>query len=264
MALDTESSSQFADSDDDDDGAPTKKPKKKTSDGPDVDMYKSALSFKAGKGSNTSLYYVNYNTAKSGDGLDFDQKHKLAADIAAAECEEKSLKHLLTTTRLATEKLLTEPKNDELNNRLLESEVEMTDLLDKICAARKLTVNEAHKTNTKKRIEHYAAFWRKRRRICMDFLFLMEETSDGLISAKKCLAGDGPIDCESDELIAKNVVAFGKSKRANVGGLKATFANTAAKSVTGVPPSDGFVAMLMDSKGTLKRVYLDEPVTAPK
>jgi hypothetical protein len=260
MALDTDASTQFADSDDDEE-APKKKSKK--DDTAEAVPYKGSLSFKAGKGSNSSLYYTNYNTAKNGDGLDREEKNKLATDLAAAEAEEAALKQTLATMRSMTTKLLSEPFNEEATARLEKEEAELSDLQEELEAARKLKVNEKHKEQTKRRIENMATFWRKRRRICMDFLISMEEVTDGTISAKKCLAGDGQIELDSDEAVAKAAIEYAKKKRAgpkSLGGKKLSFAKTSATtSKSGsIPPSESFVAVLLDSQGCVQRVHLDD------
>lgn len=254
MALDTDSSTQFAD-DEDEDEEPAKKVAKPKKENPEAVPYKNSLSFKAGKGSNTSLYYVNYNTAKGGDGLDRDSKNLLASNMATADAEESVLKQTLAALRAETEKLLSEPKNEELLGRLDREETELGALTEKLTAARKLKVNEAHKATTKKRIEHYATFWRKRRRLCVDFLFTMEEATDGQINAKKCLAGDGQVDCESDELVAKQAIDYAKSKSNSHGPKKLVSSRTSAISQNGIQPSESFVAVLLDAKGSVERVH---------
>jgi predicted protein tyrosine phosphatase len=256
MALDTDASIQFAESDEEDEGKP-KSSSKSTKKEIETAPYKNSLSFKAGKGSNSSLYYVNYNVAKNGDGLDREQKNQLASDIAAAEAEESALKEMLGTLRTTTEKLLAEPKNVDLSQRLECEDAEMADLLEQLTSARKLTVNEKHKAATKKRIEHLTAVWRKRRRICMDFLFTMEEATEGQICGKKCLVGDGQIDCESDELVAKQAIDYAKSKRQKVGTKKLGFAKADTLSKGGIQPSESFVAVLLDSKGDVERVHFE-------
>jgi hypothetical protein len=41
----------------------------------------------------------------------------------------------------------------------------------------------------------------------------VEDGSEGVISAKKCCSGDGQIDIESDEIVVKNAIEYGKKKR---------------------------------------------------
>jgi hypothetical protein len=50
-------------------------------------------------------------------------------------------------------------------------------LQDQAEAGRKLKVNEQHKQQIKRRIEAITTVWRKRRRICVDFLIAMEDNT---------------------------------------------------------------------------------------
>ena len=114
----------------------------------------------------------------------------------------------------------------------------------------------------KRRIDTMVTHWRKRRRICMDFLFSMEEHTDGTISAKKCLQGDGAIELESDEVVAKRAVEYAKKKRnrPTLGAKRAVRSSkTAYKSkIPGIEPTESFVAVLLDSQGSVKRVHTDD------
>lgn len=262
MALDTDASTQFADSDDEDEPKKKKsKPKKEPSDA-EANSYKGSLSFKSGKGTSSSLYYVNYATAKNGDGLEPDEKTKLSAALATAQAEEAALKASLKKTQAETAKLLSEPTNEEANARLEKEEAELLDLQEQLEAARKLKVNEKHKQQTKRRIDNMATYWRKRRRICMDFMIAMEENTDGTISAKKCFAGDGQIELDSDEAVAKGAIEYGKKKRSRPmhAGAKRSIKSTklSKNSKAGIPPSESFVAVLLDTQGCVERVHLDD------
>lgn len=259
MALDTDASTQFAESDNDE--APNQSKKEESSE---ILPYKGSLSFKAGKGSNSSLYYVNYSTAKNGNGLERGEKNELAANLAAAEAEEAALKQKIADMRSTTAKLLSEPTNEEAKARLETAEADLTKIQEKLDAARMLKVNEKHKMQTKRRVENMTTFWRKRRRMCMDFLISMEEVTDGTISAKKCLTGDGQIDVDSDEAVAKVAIEYGKKKRVAPKGLegkKFSFAKNNAsnsKKLSGISPSESFVAVLLDSQGCVQRVHLND------
>jgi len=247
----------FADSDDEEEGkkAATKKPK--ASD----DLYAGSLSFKAGKSSNTCLYYVEYSKLKNnGNGLDPHDRNELASELSKAESEEAALKTTLQQMTVETAKLLSEPTNEEATARLETEEAALAGLKSQVEEGRKLKVNEKHKQQTKRRIDNMATQWRKRRRICMDFLISMEENTDGTISAKKCLAGDGQIEIDSDEAVAKASVEYGKKKRARpMGKKKTSMATKSGKTEgSGVPPSESFVAVMLDSQGCVQRVHLDE------
>lgn len=242
MTMGSDHSDQFADSDDD---QPKKKKIKKVDSS---DPYKNSLSFKSGKGPNSSLYYVNYATAKNGDGLELDEKNKLLTDLSLAK---EAVTKLTTTCKeidVQTKQLLSEPTNEEAKIALVKEELELADLQEKITTARKLQVNEGHKKKTKQRITKMTAYWRTRRRVCKSFMVDLEELTDGAITAKKCFAGDGQIELDSDEAVAKGAVAYAQQKKAKV---------TRRKSVhkSGVPPSESFVAVLMNTQGLVSRVH---------
>lgn len=255
MALDKDTTAQFEDSDDED--APKKSSKKEPSD---ADPYKGSLAFKAGKGSNSSLYFVNYNVAKNGNGLDGEEKSKLASDFANAEAEMESLKHSIKSMTATTAKLLSEPTNEEADGRLAKEESELAVLKEQVEEARKLKVNEKLKKQTKKRIETMTSFWRKRRRICMDFLIAMEENTDGTVSMKKCLKGDGQIDIDSDEVVASGAIEYHKNKKSSGPGLlgKKRKFTKAKPTSAGLAPTEDFVAVILDNKGLVQRVHADD------
>jgi hypothetical protein len=259
MALD-KVEADFADSDDED-TAPKKKPAK-TSD----DLYAGSLAFKSAKSSNASLYYVDHSKLKNnGDGLERDQRNDLMGDVAKTDAELTALKTNVKTMTTETEKLLSQPTNEEATSRLETEESTLTDLQEKVEGGRKLKVNEKHKQQTKRRIDNMTVQWRKRRRMCMDFLIAMEENTDGTVSLKKCLKGEGQIDIDSDEAVAANAVAYGKSKRAQpmVGKKRPLVASkkvpgpAPSSTGSGLPASESFVAVTLDSQGSVHRVHLD-------
>jgi hypothetical protein len=274
MALDQSGNGEtFADSDDEDDDNKKKNKKK-----PDVNKAKESddgrsgsLCFKAAKSSNASLYYVDHTKLKnSGDGLERDKRDELLVAVHKVEADETALKATLKQMTAETAKLLSEPTNEEATVRLETEESILTELKNLAEAGRKLKVNVEHKQKTKRRIENMAAQWRKRRRICMDFLIAMEENTEGTVSLKKCMAGDGQIDIDSDEVVATHAVAFGKKKRClpNTAGKQkagslATKKAAASTESSGIllSGSEDFVAVLLDSQGCIKRVHLDDDKT---
>jgi hypothetical protein len=58
----------------------------------------------------------------------------------------------------------------------------------------------------KRRIAATTTVWRKRRRICMDFLKAMGENAEGTVSVNKCLKVDGQIDIDADEAVVAAAV----------------------------------------------------------
>ena len=272
MALDKfDNEETFADSDDEE--MQPKKKKSKTMEVP----HAGSLCIKQGRGQNSTLYYVDYNKTKNnGNGPDPTEHQELLSNVAKTENELTALKSSVQTATAKTVKLLSEPTNEVLAARLEKEEAELTALQEEVEAARKLIVNEKHKQQTKRRIDYMSAEWSKRRRICMGCLHSLEEISEGAISVKKCLSGNGPIDIDSDEAVAKAAVEYAKNKKnkkskgssllspksAVLVGKKQSFnaSGTLPPKPTGsgIQANEDFVALSLDSRGRLKRICLDE------
>lgn len=256
MALTKDTGDVFVDSDDEEKQA---KPKKADSNDP----YAGSLVFKSAKVANASIYYVDYSKTKNnGNGLEPHARNELAAALANARAEEEALKDQIKQANALATQLHSEPTNEEAVKHLEVEEASLAELQAQVEEARKLRVNEKEKLQLKRRIEAMAAHWRDRRRICMDFLISMEETTEGTISVKKCLAGDGQIDIESDEVVAKNAVEYAKKKRSShatstVRGLVRPAKKAKLTENSTSLADESFVAVLLDSQGTVKRVYVD-------
>lgn len=258
MTLDKEDCTNiFADSDDDEPNVSKKKQKRNSGD-----EFAGALGFKAGRNANTSLYYVDHTKQKNnGNGLEIDVRERLLADKSQTEDTHAKLKSELLQMELDTKRLNSEPTNEEAMAKLEADETAVVGLLVKVEEARKLKVNEKHKMQTKLRIEGMTKQWRKRRRICMDFLVSMEENTDGSISMKKCLAGDGQIDIESDEKALKDTKTFAGNKRARKK-VKSVCRKPlpTQDSSSHVTADENFIGILLDSQGNITRAYLEETV----
>jgi hypothetical protein len=265
MALD-KNENPFDESDNEEDEKP-KVAKKSESSG---DPHAGSLAFKAGRNTNTCLYYVDHTKQKNnGDGLESDQRNTLSGDFAKAQADEASLRVSYMRMTAETAQLLSEPTNEEASTVLEVQESAMGEVHDQLESARKLKVNEKHKKQTKKRIDGMVAQWRKRKRLCMDFLITMEESTEGTVSVKKCLAGDGQIDIESDESAITGALAYGKKKRSRPGPptkkMKIAKVLTDSSSraeeskslVGGFTADETFVAVKLDALGSVCRVYLD-------
>ncbi|VEU34315.1 unnamed protein product [Pseudo-nitzschia multistriata] len=216
-------------------GAPEKKPELKES-------YSGSLVFKAGRNAKSNLYYVDYTKMKEMDG---DVRQELASKTAIAEGEYKDLTFAFKQAATRSKQLLSEPTNDELVCLLIEAEKAVVALTDSVNDAKALLVNEGHKNKLKRRIQSMAGHYRKRKQLCCSFLCALEEVSDGAISKKKCLSGDGQIPLDSDESIIKSAIAYAKSKK-HQKTRKATLAD------------DKFIGVILDSQGMVKRSYVDE------
>jgi hypothetical protein len=258
MVMDNDVSSQFVDSDSEgEDGAKPKKSIKGTVEPSDVSAFKSSLLFKGAKGTNSGLFYVNYNEVKGGLGLDRDEKNQLASNIAIGESKYQALQDSVKTIYLTTTKLQSEPLNSQLSTLLVNGASDSSKLQGQLELARTFTTNEKEKEQNKKRIDYYSSIWRKRRKLCIEFLTSMEELTDGTVTAKSCLSGHGPIDIDSDEAITKLALDIAQKKRTRV--LTSKTYGSSTKSNTTKPPfqaSENFVAVSLDSQGMVRRVYL--------
>lgn len=265
MTLDKDTEAQFAESDEDvDEAKKTKIGGKTESDvvgkNPEESQYKSSLSLKAGRGSNSTLYFVDYNKAKNGDGMEHEEKAKLAGELSAAEAELATLQLTIKAMMNETATLLTQPKNPELVLLLADEERDLSALNEALEEARKLVVDEAHKNQVKRRVENYTNIWRKRRAMCMNFLMSMESWTEGSLTAKKCFAETGaPIELESDEAAASSAVEYAKNKTKNQAGKKRSLVEA-----NGIEPDANFVAVMVDKQGKRTRVYVGDEISASK
>jgi hypothetical protein len=260
MALDkNDSKNPFADSEDEEEPEKTKGATPTPSD-----SYAGSLCFKAGRNQASNLYYVDHTKIK---GMDRDQREALTSESFATQAEEAALKDTFKQTLDRATQLLSEHTNEEAVTLLETEEKAVTELEVNLEEARKLKVNEKHKQKTKRRIQNMSAHWRKRKRLCMEFLIALEENTDGSVSAKKCLAGDGQITVDSDEAVTSAALKFAKDKRARkvgAGGSKGRKSKgmAAPKVKTSTQPAsladDNFVGVLLNSQGTVSRVYVDE------
>lgn len=213
------------------------------------------------------MYYIDHTKQKNnGNGLDPYQRNDLAGNLSQVQAEELALKESLQKVTVEKAQLLSEPLNEEATKYLEIQEAEMNDLRDKLEAARKLKVNEKHKKATKKRITTFAGQWRKRKQLCMDFLIQLEEVTEGSITMRKVISGDGPIDVDSDEAYTRNAIAYAKLKRSRSGPpmkkmkvSKCLGSKTQSDAVTGgLTADENFVSVQLSSQGLVSRIFLDD------
>lgn len=263
MILDSSRSGNPFDRYDDDDDDDAGKGCSKIAKG---DSYAASLLFKAGRNASSSLYYTDHRKLKNnGNGLLPDQRNALLGDLQSANAVESDLSRSLSSVEKETAQLLSEPTNEDLQSGLSQIEKVVGNLTEEVTEKQKLKVNEQHKKRVTKHIEGMAAQWRKRRRLCMDFLIAMEETSDGNVTVKKCLSGDGQIDIDSDEKACADAKAFAAnmSKRKKTANKSTTIrrsnqgrAKADRGGVSGLVPDASFVGVKLNSQGMVIREYL--------
>ena len=214
----------------------------KKSDTNDNEAYSGSLVFKAGKASTSSLYYIDHTKIK---GLSSKEKRKYDEIVASTKKEHNYLIYRLNQIRAKISQLAVEPMNDKLEKRLNELENTVVVLTKKIGHAKLLTVNESQKNRLKRQIQSMAGHYRKRKQLCCSFLSTLEEISDGSVSKKKCLLGEGQIALDSDESASRAAIAYSKSKKR----LKPNKVSLA---------DNNFVGVILDSQNMIKRIYLEE------
>ena len=180
-------------SDDEDDKPKKSKKSKKGGDGgggnggdPSTTDYVDSLRVKSGRNANNVLYFTNQDkSVNGGNGLPPDERNELiGAEQKSAQDLQSSRDNLKAIQNLTT-KLLSEPTNQEANDRIAKKEKVLADLKASVEESRQYAGNEKKREQTKKRIRDLADVWWKRRRMCNEFLQGMEDATEGTISVKK-------------------------------------------------------------------------------
>ena len=226
--------------------------------------YAGSLSVKAGGNANTTLYYLDHiKLENGGNGLSFDVKDKLIQDNQNATTALVSLQSTIDACNKEADTLLREPTNEEADILLQQEVMAVERLKEEVELSQKLTVDVKVRKRTEKRLEAMALYWRKRKRVCIDFLRLMDERTEGTVSYKKYVAGDGQIDIESDEMIIKGAIERAKRKASNLSlprkKLKVanTMSNTGDAAAT-ENASPTFIGIRLTGNGKVERVHLKD------
>ena len=255
---DEDKTNPFDEEDSDDEDSSSSKGKKKASkkksadDGTD---YTGSLVKKDGRNANNVLYFINYASSyvqNGGNGLPPDERNELIAAEQKSNQDLQMIQNNLKSIQARTRQLLSEPTNEEAEERQNKEEKILADLQASLEESRQYAGNEKKREQTKKRIRNLADIWWKRRRQCTDFLQGMEDATEGTVSVKKCLAGDGQIDIDSDEAIInaeKEMYEMRKAKKAKTGGAGAGGS---------IQPTDTFIGVKFDGVGHVKRVHYSE------
>ena len=211
----------FAEDSDDDDDESSKKKKtiKKRDSG---DEYAGSVRLKEGRNVQNNLYYVDHTKqANNGDGLTPDARNELLGKMAQDKMELDTLNQQLKQLTAEATTLESQPKNEELVLEVAGLEQQMKEMNDSLEEARSHASSEfmilglfnvshqafqfsnhfgilcyflvdlKHVKDVKKNIDKMTSIWRKRKRSCTEFIMLMEESTEGTISMKKCTKGDG-------------------------------------------------------------------------
>ena len=266
MALDKGSSNenQFYDSDEEDSDNKEASSKKMKITALSSDDLEGALSLKPGRNANTSLYYVDYSKfPNDGNGLFPDDRNALLGEHEKVKADMEAYLSNLKEHTTRTCQLLSEPTNASADESIQTLEKEVEVLMEKVESAQEFQVNESYRKKILKGIQVMASQWRKRKRLCMDFLITMEECTEGSVSISKAMAADGPMELDSDEAIIKGAILFtkqrrnGKRPRSNMTSsrLKVGDKNNNNSEISANP---AFIGIRIDRQGKTERVYLEE------
>jgi len=218
------------------------------------DDFSDAVCVKLGRSVGGSLYYANQEKMDNkGNGLLPDERNELVSDSQKASQEKMSISANLDSMNSEIKGLLCEPTNNEADVKISSEEQLVANLQEKLQESRRFLANEKKCKNTRKRVQHLADHWWKRRRLCMDFLLMIEECTEGAVSVKKCLAGNGQIEIESDEAVIRESVEAFKSRSSRTALRK----KNEPSSRDAVEPTANFVGMKMNPRGTMSRVYAE-------
>jgi len=233
--------------------------KKVSSNCTSMDEYSGSLRIKEGRNANNILYYTDHaKLQNNGNGLLPEDKNELFANLERSKLEKESLLQNMKQITAKTNQLLSEPKNEELAVEIETYEMEVKNLTQKVESAREFASNEKYAKQLNKRIDAMAAVWRKRKRMCMEFIMNMEDATEGTISVKKALSGDGPMEIDSDESAIKGALAYAKRKKPRIligAGKKQGTKRGGGGENCGLLPTPGFVGVKMNSQGLVERVY---------
>ncbi len=84
----------------------------------------------------------------------------------------------------------------------------------------------------------------------------MEESTEGTISLKKCLKGEGALEIDSDEAAIGGAIAFAKRKRPTVSRGSFAAGGKRGDESTGVRPDEHFIGVQLSAQGRPERVFM--------
>lgn len=107
-----------------------------------------------------------------------------------------------------------------------------------------------------------ASHWGKRKRICLSFLSTLEENTEGAVTIQKSLAGDGPLQLDSDESAVKAELGLAKQKsqkaKMGINRKQASFKKQKTESSLSASLSSSLVAVRLVKGGKVERVYYED------
>jgi hypothetical protein len=224
------------------------------------DFYGSrTLIFKAGRNPQSSLYYFSYKKLKA---MDNEELQTLFSARAIAIAETDKLKLSIEEAQTKTTSLLSEPTNVELIALLQNAEDDVAALKEQVDDSRKLQVHTGTRIDRQKKIQKMCAHWSKRKRMCLSFLSALEENTNGAVTIQKSLAGDGPLQLDSDEAVIKGEILLVKQRarkrKLGINSFPVTLKRAKTEPSLSSTVSSDLVAVRLGKGGKVERVYLRE------
>ena len=174
-------------------------------------MCAQALFIKVGRNSASTLYFVDYSKLdNSGNGISTESRNNLISDVEQSSSELQALEIERKIIYSETEKVLSELTNEKIHMELHHIEAANRELLSRLDHYRVFSNNKKERKRIQGGIDTSLMHWKKRRSKCIEFLCLIEECTEGSVNKKKCIAGDGKIEIESDDAVAHSAVQFAK------------------------------------------------------
>jgi hypothetical protein len=212
------------------------------------------LIFKAGRNAQTSLYYFNYKKLRA---LDDAERQCLFDACASAIAEAEMLQLRIATCQASATSLSSEPTNVELISLLHKAEHDVANLKEQVEESRKLQVHTGTRIERQKKVQKMAAHWSRRKRMCLSFLSTLEENTDGAVTIQKSLAGEGPLQLDSDEAVIKAelVLAKQRAQKRKLGINYAPLKRLQNEPSLSSTVSSDLVAVRLVKGGKVERVY---------
>jgi len=201
----------------------------------DEHAFHDSVRVKMGRNANSNLYYLDQSKLENeGNGLlPEEQQNLVASQHQGSEELRRKLDECKTMDR-QTVQYLSEPKNDEMNALLRDGEEEMDSVHQALEEAKQYSGNASRRKKSEKQVDSMCIQWRQRKRKCIDFLDTMEDYTEGTISKKKCLAGNGQIEVESDETAIKLAKTFHERMKARKRGGKGSGEGDDSRCLVGI------------------------------
>jgi hypothetical protein len=248
-------SSEESFEDEDDIEGNTKKAKYRDSDSLG-DPYAATVLMKDGRNVSSNLYFLDQSKLdNNGNGLPAEDLNELLRKMDQSSSEEIDLQNKLNKLIKDATVLEMEPTNEDAEQQVQKQIEDNEDLEKRLAQFRLYPTNAKARKELQKKIQYFATHWKNKKRTCIDFLFQMEECTDGSVSMKKCFTGDGVIELDSDEAIIKSAIDYAEKKKKQ----KLSHGKAATEKLSAsIPPDNNFVAVYLESSLAVRRIYLNE------